>query len=79
MNGPIFLTTQKIIVTPSFTIEVWNGTGFSQRTIQPYVVGRTSSSNLVAFKSTALGRVNTYTVNGTAMITTGSNNYRGEL
>lgn len=68
------------LVTPPLYYQRWNGTSFVDVNVAPYVffaVGA-SSTRLFAGRATALVRVNRKEVLGTAMVTTGPQNYYGE-
>lgn len=68
----------KGLVTPSFSYEKWNGTGFDTITVKPYMVFY-SSSYTYAARLTAMCRVNSVQVLGTAMISIGPQDYYGTV
>jgi len=68
------------IVTPKLTVQRWNGTGFDNVTVYPYMfVANLGTSGLVqAYRLSAMKRVNSTEVLGTAMIATGDQAYYGD-
>lgn len=68
----------KGLVTPSITYEVWNGTGFDTVTVKPYLYFHNSNS-VNAARLSALCRVNSVQVLGTAMISIGPQDYYGTV
>jgi hypothetical protein len=66
------------IVTPQLTYEKWNGSSFDTVTVRPYLffIG---GNKLHAARLTAMVRVNSIEVLGTAIIATKAQNYYGDL
>lgn len=72
------ITPLRGLVTPSISFDVWNGSSFVTKTVNPYAFMATSTS-LLAYRLSSLVRVNSMEVLGTAMIATGAQNYYGDL
>lgn len=69
---------QKGIVAPTFYYEKWNGSSLVPVTVKPYAVYYSGGFTYAA-RLTSLVRVNSTSVLGTAMISTGDQDYYGTL
>lgn len=76
--GTVSDAVSKGVMAPSFFYEQWNGTGFDTITIKPYMIYY-SSAYTYAARLTALCRVNSVQVLGTAMISIGEQDYYGTV
>lgn len=66
------------LLTPQLTFDVWSGSAFVSKTVKPYLFF-SNSTTLYAARLSSMVRVNSMDVLGTAMVTTGAQNYYGDL
>ena len=65
------------IATPPLTFQEWNGTGFVDRTVKPYMF-MCRSGTVYAVRLSGMVRLNSSQVRGAAMVTVGPDDFRGD-
>lgn len=71
-------TFEEVMITPSFKYQVWNGSGFTQKTVYPYLFLLSAGKLHAVRLFNPLYRENYFEINGQAAIVTGDKQYFGE-